>query len=301
MPSILVGYDGLSGSRDALALTRVLAPLMGADVIAASVLTYAPTEATWALYERMLKDDEERLAAEAREGLQGVGSVETVAVCGSSPPRDLSLLAERREADLMVLGSTHRGTIGRVLPGTVADRLMSGAPCPLAIAPHDFDAVDAKLQTIGVAYDGSAEAESALGLAAELAPAAGASLELVAVADPDEPLAAAPGTEEWPVLVATEEGRQKARAQLREAVESVAAELPPALDVRTRLSEGDPRFALVEASRDLDLLVIGSRGYGPLKRVLLGAVSSAVVRRAACPVIVMPRSVTEAPQEVAEK
>jgi nucleotide-binding universal stress UspA family protein len=53
---------------------------------------------------------------------------------------------------------------------------------------------------------------------------------------------------------------------------------------------------IVERSLGLDLLVIGSRGYGPLRAVLLGAVSGRVIRDAACPVIVVPRG-AEVPLE----
>jgi nucleotide-binding universal stress UspA family protein len=52
--------------------------------------------------------------------------------------------------------------------------------------------------------------------------------------------------------------------------------------------DGEPAVALATASTDLDLLVCGSRGFGPLRTLLLGGTSHAVVRRAACPVLVVP-------------
>ncbi|MGH2973909.1 MAG: universal stress protein [Solirubrobacterales bacterium] len=54
-------------------------------------------------------------------------------------------------------------------------------------------------------------------------------------------------------------------------------------------SGGPPAEVLVEHSQQLDLLVLGSRGYGPVKSVLLGSVSSHVLRNAQCPVLVAPR------------
>ena len=57
--------------------------------------------------------------------------------------------------------------------------------------------------------------------------------------------------------------------------------------------EGKAADVLVEATADFDLLVLGSRGYGPLKRVLLGGVSAKVVDEAACPVLVVPRPARE--------
>ena len=59
--------------------------------------------------------------------------------------------------------------------------------------------------------------------------------------------------------------------------------------MRTETVVADPGEALTALSAELDLLVCGSRGYGPLRSVLLGSVSHAVVREASCPVIVVPR------------
>ena len=288
--TIVVGYDGSEPARDGLALARSLALLLDGEVVALAVLTYAPTEATWAIYERIQREDEERLTAEAREGLRDVEKVETAAIPAASPARELDRIAETRPADLLVLGSTHRGPIGRVLPGTVADRLMAGAPCPIAIAPRGFAGAERALRRIGVAYDGSEEARRALELAVRFAGVAEASLELIAVADPNDPLESRDGPDERTVAVAGQEGIGRGRRRLAAEAQSAADSLPREIERSVTVLDGDPRTALVEASERLDMLVIGSRGYGPIGRVLLGGVSSAIVRSAACPVLVAPRS-----------
>ena len=56
-----------------------------------------------------------------------------------------------------------------------------------------------------------------------------------------------------------------------------------------------PPSALAEAASDLDLLVLGSRGYGPVKGTLLGSVSARVMAAAACPVMVIPRGAGPTP------
>jgi nucleotide-binding universal stress UspA family protein len=74
--------------------------------------------------------------------------------------------------------------------------------------------------------------------------------------------------------------------------------VPHGIAVDTRLLFGEPGRAIVEACEEgIDLLVCGSRGYGPLRAVLLGGVSSYVVAHARCPVVVVPRGVTEASAE----
>ncbi len=66
-------------------------------------------------------------------------------------------------------------------------------------------------------------------------------------------------------------------------------ELAGGVPVHTQTVEGNAADVLVERSRELDLLVLGSRAYGPVRHALLGSVSAAVMREAHCPVLVMPR------------
>ena len=85
----------------------------------------------------------------------------------------------------------------------------------------------------------------------------------------------------------------KARDSYGTALEFATAGVPPELEPRTVLLEG----AVVESlaalgADDVDMLVCGSRGYGPARRVLLGGVSSRLIRRARLPVAVVPRAMT---------
>ena len=79
------------------------------------------------------------------------------------------------------------------------------------------------------------------------------------------------------------------RAQLERELEQATSTLQSSTDVEASLVEGDAAEVLAEASADLDLLVVGSRGYGPLRAVLLGSVSTALVRSARSPLVVVPR------------
>lgn len=288
---IVVGYDGSEQARDGLALTYLLAQALEADVEVLSVLTYAPTEATWTEYGRMLRDEEARLAGEARAALLGLRGVETVMIPASSPARELHDRAEARGASLIAIGSTHRGRAGRILLGTVADRLLAGAPCPIAVAPSRYGAGEHSLGQIAVGYDGSAESEMALTAGVELAALAGGVVRLIVVANPHEAVTAVPMAGGWGGMVTTEEGveRQERRMQatLERALSSIEDGVGATGEVVVDL---DPKSVILKVSEESDLLLMGSRGYGPLGRVLLGSVSSAVVREAACPVIVTPRS-----------
>jgi nucleotide-binding universal stress UspA family protein len=83
--------------------------------------------------------------------------------------------------------------------------------------------------------------------------------------------------------------------QMRDAI----ASLGHGVEVSGRLLDGDPATALVDASAELDLLTLGSRGYGPVRTVLLGSVSRALVREGACSVVVLPRGASTNPDNAA--
>jgi nucleotide-binding universal stress UspA family protein len=66
----------------------------------------------------------------------------------------------------------------------------------------------------------------------------------------------------------------------------LAGELPVAIEIE----RGDAAAELIARSGDVDLIVLGSRSYGPLRRVLVGGVGTKVIAEARCPVLVVPRS-----------
>jgi nucleotide-binding universal stress UspA family protein len=211
------------------------------------------------------------------------GELKVIHVEKGSPADALQALAERGDADLIVLGSTHHAHIGSVAPGAVAEHLLHGARCRLVIAPKGYGAVDHsqdRLRVAAVGFDGMAESYSALDEAAKLATKFGGSLRVVGVATPVPAIGAgaaqAAGAESGPDF----------QTQLNNAV----AELPPELRALPVFERGDPVEKLLEAAEmGVDLLVLGSRGFGPVMRLLIGSVSSRVIREASCPVLVVPR------------
>jgi nucleotide-binding universal stress UspA family protein len=83
-----------------------------------------------------------------------------------------------------------------------------------------------------------------------------------------------------------EENRKAAQEAVDQAVQKAAGPVPT--EVTVRAVSGTPAEALVEASRDADLLVVGSRGAGGFARLLLGSVSTEVSHHAACPIVIVP-------------
>jgi nucleotide-binding universal stress UspA family protein len=225
-----------------------------------------------------------QILGEAGTLLGGAVRHETLALPAHSVAQGLHDLAERERAQLLIVGSTHRGALGRVLAGDTATALLHGSPCPVAIAPHAYQPPAEGLEQVGVAFDGREESQRALGAAAALASLAGARLRLLAVAEP-------PGVAGTEVVadVTYQSVMEEIRRELREALEGALASLPESQPAEAELIEGRTAPALSEAANSLGLLAVGSRGYGPLGRVLLGSTAAHLAHGAPCPLLVVPR------------
>ncbi|HWA54010.1 MAG TPA: universal stress protein [Solirubrobacterales bacterium] len=186
---LLVGYDGRPASRDALTLAKALAATGDADLTVASVRGYWP-ELLGESYPLVVKEDEHWARRGATKVL-GDTPFSVRILAGGHETAGLRELAEADEADIVVVGSTHRGRIGRVCPGSVGERLLSDTPCPLAVAPRGLADRRFSLETIAVASDESEEAEAARRTATELAERSGASLRTLSLADSDRLIAEA--------------------------------------------------------------------------------------------------------------
>lgn len=284
---VIVGHDGGSTADDALALGRRLATMLGTGLLVTCAYHASEAEARdppppWVVILR--EQAEEQLAAATRQ----LDDAEAVAIAATSPARGLTHLAESRHAAMIVVGSSHRGAPGRALLGTVGTSLLHGAPCPVAVAPRGCADADPELRRVAVGFDGSPEARHALRLALQLAEAAQVAIRLVTVMHPGELFPTGAGTG------LGYEGHVEARRQeLQEELDRAVAGIPAQREPSGSVIVGDPDLALRAEVGDADLLVVGSRGYGPIRRVLLGSVAASLLRDSPCPVLVAPRGAEE--------
>jgi nucleotide-binding universal stress UspA family protein len=286
---IVVGVALRDDDEAPLALGRDLARFMGAPLALVHVYPYEPApRMPSAAYDTALREQSlqrlEDIAGPLRAGLDV-----TVHAEGSrSAARGLHDAAEALDAALLVVGSSHRGTLRRVLPGGVGERLLHGAPCAVTLAPRGYPGAERGYRRIGVAFLDTADGREALATAVTFAMLSGAELTAFTVIEPPRfgPGAAAPG---WVPPAGYDAG-----PRIRETEERVREWLPSELGAEITVVEGEPAGLLAELSARVDLLICGSRGYGPLRTVLLGGVSGRLAHTAACPLLVIPRSADRA-------
>lgn len=199
-----------------------------------------------------------------------------------APSLALVGLAEREVAGTLVVGSPHRGRVGRAVLGSVAHHVLHHAPCEVVVAPRGYVERDHKgIAKIAVAYDGTVEARTALRRAEALARETGASLHLIVAEDPV--VAGIQGGEEF-------SPKTNAPAVLKEALDSVAPSIEATgehLEPGWRKVDRSVAEAIAKAcDGEVDVLVAGTRP--PLDRLLLGSITNHLIDVAPCAVLVVP-------------
>jgi nucleotide-binding universal stress UspA family protein len=281
--NIIVAYDGSDRAQDALALGLRLRDPDGGRMTLACALVERP----WGPHHASDDVPEEigMMLAAARAQVPIGIHVALRAPAASSAARALTELAETEHADLLVIGSSRRIGDGRIHLERTAGRLLQGAPCAVAVAPAGLRTQD-PFRHIGIAYDGSNEARVALAAGYAIAQASGAA-----------------ATVAYAHVVVTSDGddlamRERLRAQ--RLLDDAADAAPAGVNPRTLLLHGPAAAVIARACEDVvDLLVCGSRGYGPIERALIGSVAESLMEGAPHPVLVLPRKTASAGAQAA--
>ena len=277
---VVVGVDSSLSSRVAVdhALRRV-----GADgcVLVAHVVTPLVNAISGEMSE--LNDERHAVAQELVDRLADNLAVESEPiVLDGFPPESLARLADERQADEIVVGSRGLGRFAAAL-GSVSHALLEQARHPVVVVPqaaadHPREPRDHGTCTVVVGYDGSEPARAAVAYAARRAAGGGRVVAVHAVQPAPDWL----GTPYYERALAAHQ------AEGREVLRSLEEE-DFGVELTTSLLEGPPARAVIGAAdaRDADEIVIGSRGFGPVRGVL-GSVSHAVLHGADRAVVVIP-------------
>jgi len=159
--------------------------------------------------------------------------------------------------------------------------------------PKGYERPEGGVKVIGAAYSPSDEGREALHAAASLARAGGARVRAIMVLDPSHAgeQSSSMMAEQHHITSPSEGDAAVHRLSDEAELNEVVAKL--GVDAEADVLVADAADGLVAASQNVDLLIMGSRGLGPKRAVLLGSVSRRVAERSACPVVILPRGATE--------
>jgi nucleotide-binding universal stress UspA family protein len=270
--NIVIGVDGRDGGRDAAALAAELAAKEAVSTLVHACVT-DPVPGRGSSVRLMLASDEEVIGLVAQERELSRRPGEMVRLAAISVGAGVESAASARDADLIVVGSCHRGIAGRVLAGDDAASVVHHAHRAVAIAPAEFAAAGHSLRRIGLAYDGSPESRIARACAEVLAHDLGAELVARCVVPP---VAYAAGMA--PGAVYVEEPEMVVGSRLDELGDLGGLPLDCVL--------GSVGPSLAAMSDEVDLLVCGLRHHAGLRRAALGSTSGYLAHHASCPLLI---------------
>ena len=265
--NVLVGVDGRQGGHDAIALARQLAG-PGARITLAHV---DPIERTNGAERR--SDSHEMLSS-----AQAAADIDAkiLVLHDSSVAHALHKVAAARRHDLLVVGACHRGALGRRLTRDHTIESLKDAGCAVAIAPEGHVPTSG-ISRIGIGWDGSPEAAEALRAAKAIAARTSATIEPLVVIPRQSLPYGEPIQHRWSDVAKQLTPEDRARLGGLE-------------DLEGQVSYGSPGEELARFSKQVDLLIVGSRNSGPVGRLFTGSTSNYLARHPSCPLLVYPRS-----------
>ncbi len=279
---VLIGIDGSTGSDAALdwavdeadrrGLSLHVVHAFGvSNVIAAALIgTTEPSE----VVDDLLDTAVARARARAPEL-----SVTGEATAGYAAA---TLIEQSAEVELVVVGTRGRGGLAGTLIGSVSLQVATHARCTVVVVP-ETPSTRPSARAVVVGFDGSTSAEQALGYAFDAAAERGSDLHVLHawwLAFMDGVVVTTPGSTQWRRL------EQSQREQMSQATAPWVEKYPDTA-VECHVVRAAPVQALLDASHSAELLVVGSRGRGGFRELLLGSVSLGVLQGSTCPVAVV--------------
>ena len=281
--NVLVGIDGSSTGRDAVALASRLTDSDGKLTLAH--VRPGELHPLHAITPGLLAE-EHRASQQLLERGRADADVDAdlLSIVAASPGSGLHRHAEEQHADLIVVGSCGRSAFGRAMIGDDTRAALNGAPCAVAIATRGYAEHPVPIAKVGVGYDASPESRAALAIGRRVAARTGADVHLLEVVS----IPTYADTGMMPPMVGESIDTMLAQARGR------LAEIP---DVQARAAYGLTGEELAAFGQQVDILVVGSRGYGPVRRLVLGSTSDYLERHARCSLLVAPRLAVAAEDE----
>ena len=275
--TVVVGYRagrvGLSGLALAVGLARSLNTSL-------TVATISPNDGA-----NDLAGPSANEAAEYLRDLAGGIEVAYADRAHRSVAGGLIEIVEDVDAELLVLGSLPSGGLGGVVIGSTADWLLHASPVPVAISPREYPASAGKLTRLTCAYSATPDTRDVVRRCVEFARRFGVPVRVITFA--------VRGKTMYPPQVgidAEDSILQAWATQARETLERLKSDGVVADEVALEVVTGSSwKEALANAAwQDGEILALGTRPRGDIRRVLLGSRSGTIIRNSPVPALVLP-------------
>lgn len=295
--AVLVGVDGSNASYKATWWAANYAKHAGLTlqiVCAYSLPSYAAVSFD-ATYTAMGDDnaahaDAQEILSKAKAIADEQGVEATTLIVTGDPASVFVELS--RNYNLIVIGNRGKGGLAERLLGTTSSSLPAYAYCPIVVVPYTDDKgnlmhLNNVITKVAVGSDDTKWSIRALQLAAKFAHSWGALLDAITVVPSNTNLA-------------SDEVRGKFEDELDARLKPILAEYPE-LNVRKNIVAGNAVETLTKASRDHDIVVVGSCGRGGFTGLLFNSTSQGLLQHSVSPVLVVPRKFVEAEEQRAEQ
>lgn len=216
----------------------------------------------------------ERRAREVLDGVEAKAKARGIAIerlvrHGQDPAHQIVGQAEKREADLIIMGRRGVRGLARMMVGEATVKVCGRAPCSVMVVPRDGQLPKSRIL---LATDGSSHSEAAGSLADRLAVLCGLPVTIVSVMLPNQ----------------SEARRAEAKSAVERLRSTLAARGIAAEAMTVEAMRPETGIITTAAAKGADLIIVGSHGRsGLLEKVLIGSVSERVLGDASCPVLVV--------------
>lgn len=290
---IVVGFDGSSGSRCALEWALDEARFRG-DSVHILYAVLPPTATVPPLYgyggpieDVLLKEAEDMLASALEFAKQNAPEVKVTAQSMTDSPAG-ALLKKADEASMLVVGSRGLGALSELLVGSTGFQIAAHATCPAVVVRPSDGEFGPEVGRVVAGIDGSELSNDVLRVAYEEASVRG--VGLTALCAWDMPYLDVMGGRVYPMPPDVSETESDEVTAMLAEVTAGWPEKYPDVDLRRQVVTGKAVNSLVDASRGAELLVVGSRGLGGFRSLLLGSVSHSLLHHAHSTMMVVHHS-----------
>lgn len=288
MTRLLCATDLLPKSEFAIDRAGLLAEQLGADL---SLLHVVSPVASERVLEQSLQIAIARMKSRVRPPLWRTRTTPDVVVRAGNPARLILDTIAREEPDLLIVGPHDRRGVLDALEGTIAEKAVSARKCPVLVVQGSASAT---YRNVLLALDRTAGSRLAVRVAERLVLKHGAQATVIHACESSYgAVLQVAGAEAAGIASNADCSPGEATAAMRELLEQEGGD---STRYELVVTEGNPVPTIMRAigKRQPDLLVMGTRGDGRMRRAVLGSVANQLLRIAPCDVLIVPRGALEA-------